>query len=151
MKDLTKSIREATGLNMDEFCEKHLDSDWRAFSIRDRKKKLYPNEALYICLITGKNPMELFEQSSLDLFFLSGKDGVTKRLKNLLKQRDAIDKMNLILSNPNGLKISMTQSDEPRKEKPARESKTEKQKTAAPKKVADEFDFVDDDVFRPRS
>jgi hypothetical protein len=153
MKDLTKAIREATDLSMDEFCAKYLDCDWRTFSVRERKQKLYPNEALLICLMTGKNPVELFGMSSMELFCLQGKNKkINKRIKELLKKTDAVQKMNLILSNPEGLRLvtDMSQDDQPvvKKKEPKKEAIKKVTPVVNKASKKSDFDFVDVNVFR---
>lgn len=103
---VTKLIREKTGLKMSEFCETYLDSDWRAFATRLRRNKLYPNEAILICLLTGRNPSELFGLSTAEVFFLKGKDKVRVRVKEILEQPNSIDKVNLIFNDPAGIYVT---------------------------------------------
>jgi len=143
MKVLTKSIREATGLSMDEFCQKYLGSDWRTFAMRDRKKRLYPNEALLICLVTGKNPSELFGMSSIELFCLQGKEVVTKHILSILEKPDAMSKMNLILNNADGLRLNPVMTKE-EKVKPKKSEPVKKPELKVETKKKDDFDFVAD-------
>jgi len=145
MKILTKSIREATGLSMDEFCRKYLESDWRTFAARERKKRLNPNEALLICLVTGKNPVELFGVSTIELFCLQGKEAVTKHIQHILKEPDALNKINLILNNADGLRLNPIMDEKPAKVRKIEEKPVKKFEPKIEKKVKnDDFDFVAD-------
>ena len=82
---VTKTIRDTTGLTLVEFCEKYLHTDSRSFSVRLKKNRLYPNEASLICLMSGKKPIEVFELSTLETFFIKGKSKeVSAQVKTLL-------------------------------------------------------------------
>lgn len=145
MKVLTKSIREATGLSMDQFCRKYLESDWRTFAARERKKRLNPNEALLICLVTGKNPLELFGMSTIELFCLQGKEVVTKHIQHILKEPDALNKINLILNNADGLRLNPAMEEKPVRPRRVEERPIKMEPKSVTKKVKnDDFDFVAD-------
>ncbi len=89
---VTKTIRDSTGLTLIEFCENYLDSDSRSFSARLRKNRLYPNEAVLICLLSGKKPIEIFERSTLETFFIKGKSNqVNLRIQELIDNGSAIE------------------------------------------------------------
>ena len=115
MKGTNRFIIGATGLSMKEFCENYLETDARTFGSRLKKNRLYPNEALLICLITGKTPQEMFGLSAIDLFCLKGKHkGVSARVKDLLDKPGGNEKLNLIL-NSDGLKFNLEEQSAPQK------------------------------------
>jgi hypothetical protein len=152
MNDLTRSIRESTGLSIKEFCDLYLESDFRTFAHRRRSNTMHPNEALLICLITGKNPGELFGYSTLDLFFTKGKsEKVSKKIKEILASPEAFSKLSLILSNPDGLRIKLTDQQPPAPQ-PKRQAKSQRQPVAVkpqePKKPITSAEWMEENPFR---
>lgn len=138
-KPWAKAIRDSTGLTVEEFCKTYLDCNMAAFRLRDYKGILNPNEVLLICLISGRNPQDLFGVSAFEMFLLKGNETVSNHVKEILKQPDAIQKLNLILGNPEGLRIPVTISPpKPKIEKKERQPLVNKKQAA---RVGD--DFVD--------
>jgi hypothetical protein len=165
MNVVAKAIREVTGLTLTQFCDKYLDSELQAFRNRLMKNNLYPNEAFLICLVTQKNPLELFGASALDVFFLNGKDTVTKRVRSLLEAPNAMDKINIMLNDPSGLKIDLGAQKVVKKREPRISNKLEQKEQsflAAPLRPYDgsdnqkspvmnaenDFDFVSTNIFK---
>jgi hypothetical protein len=92
MDSVTNTIRECTGLTLVEFCQTHLETDSRSFSARLRKNRLYPNEAALICLLSGKKPIEVFERSTMETFFVKGKSKkVSAQIKEILDNDPDLD------------------------------------------------------------
>ena len=84
MDAITKVIQKKLGMTLDQFCTKHLNCERQAFSVRLRKGKLYPNEYLYISLITDTPIKDLFGTSFEDTFIYRGDPEVSERLKNVI-------------------------------------------------------------------
>jgi len=137
-KPWAKAIRDATGLSVADFCKTYLNCNMAAFRLRDYKGILNPNEVLLICLISGRNPKDLFGSTAFEMFLLRGNEAVSGHIKEILKQPDAREKLNLILGNPEGLRIPVL-IDPPKQklEKKARAAEKPKRKP-----VLDD-DFVD--------
>lgn len=107
MGPLATHIREATGLTMKEFCRNYLDIDFLSFRSRLIKNTIpYADEALLICLVTGRSPLELFGKQPIEVFLLNGKESITTRIKDILKNTPP-DKVNGILNDLNGIKIEV--------------------------------------------
>jgi hypothetical protein len=84
MDIVTEVVKRKLGMTLEEFCTKHLNCERQAFSVRLRKNKLYPNEYLYIALITGTPIKELFGQTYEDTFIYRGDEEVSKRLRRVI-------------------------------------------------------------------
>jgi hypothetical protein len=146
MNFVAKSIRQTTGLTMAEFCAKYLDSEWRTFSVRLRKLKLYPNEVLLICLLTGKTTDELFETSAIETFCLRGKDSVNNEIRKFISKPNAADAVSKILGGE--VKLSA-----PAIRKPVPHKKVKSKRIIAPKPAKtkeSDFDFLDADIFKKK-
>lgn len=100
MKPIAKAIRKATGLTLREFCETHLNSKWVAFSVRLRKNRLYPNEYIYICLITKQKFTDIFIDSFNKTLLFRGDDVVTKKLEDLLQDPDQWETLSRLVKSP---------------------------------------------------
>lgn len=150
MKAIAKAVRKSTGLTMKQFCEDYLETTFHPFAARvNGTNKLHPNEVLLVCLITGQNPLTLFGKDAVEIFLLRGKkEGVNKRIREIISQPDGITKLSLILGNLDGLNFNV-QKPEPKPEiqkpKKVKAEKIEKPKEES-KKTSD-FDFVDTALF----
>lgn len=155
MKDFTKAIKTAIGLNFSEFCEQYLGSTTQAFRARTISGGINPNEAILICLITNKTPKELFDQTVAELLFMRGNDHVNNLLKQMLQDPDASQRLNRLFENdvvPNIAERIKEFAPKPKERKPKeRKSKTiSKAPDARPAMaVAVEDDFeIDFNIFR---
>lgn len=140
-KPWAKAIRDATGLSIADFCKNYLNCNMMAFRAREQKGLLYPNEALLICLISGRNPLDLFGVTAFEMFLLRGDEFVSNQVKEILLQRDAMEKLNLILGNPEGLRIPIALAPKKKKERdplPKQIKPVEKKK-----EVVEVEDFID--------
>jgi hypothetical protein len=133
MNDLAKEIRSSTGLNLDEFCQSYMSCNRQAFYIKVKNNRFPPNEALLLCLLTGKNPKQLFGLSVFETFFLNGKDEINKQIKAILADPGNMQKLALIISEDNGLKIDLTNAMTKPEAKP--EKKIRKQRAPKPSPV----------------
>lgn len=93
MKPFRKAILESTGLTLQEFCERHLNSKYVTFSARLSKNRLYPNEMLYICQVTGKPFSELFPGNFTTNLLLRGDPMVTLKLMIHVQDQAGWDKL----------------------------------------------------------
>ena len=98
MKGVIKEIKKATGLTLDQFCQQHLKCQKNAFSTRLRKNSLYPNEYIYISLITNKPLKQLFGHSFDDIFLFKGDPEVTTILKYAIAKTHSKETLNRLLS-----------------------------------------------------
>ena len=98
MDAITKVIQQRLNMTLDQFCSKHLNCERQAFSVRLRKGKLYPNEYLYISLITGTPVKELFGKSFEDTFIYRGDPDVSDRLRQVIATVNDPEKLTNLLS-----------------------------------------------------
>lgn len=74
---LSSRIRHGLNLTMTEFCEKHLQTDYRTFQYRMRRGSFIPAEVVYICWILNDSCENLFGKSFADLVLLKRAPGDT--------------------------------------------------------------------------
>lgn len=152
MRILTRSIRNATGLTLSEFCETYLKTNTPSFQARIKgKNELLPNEVLLICLITGENPKKLFGKDAVEIFLLRGKQqSVNNHIMDLIAKPGGMEKLNLVLGNLTGLRIDHgieKPEHKPEKKEVKKIIKTTIPAEPIPVKKVSKFDFVDTSVF----
>lgn len=92
MNSIQKAIKETTGLKISEFCEKEMDTQYKAFFARMRNGKLYPAEIFYIVYKTKKSVQELFGKNWHELL-ISGQGGtVADKVRGLIETMDEKEK-----------------------------------------------------------
>lgn len=74
---LSVRIKQELRLTMYEFCEKHLNTDYRTFQYRMRRRRYYPAEVIYICFLLNDTCLNIFGESFSDLVLLRDGPGVT--------------------------------------------------------------------------
>src|SRR5688572_1186405 len=88
MRALAREVKRATGLNIREFCERELLTDYKAFMMRLNKDRVYPGEILYILDRVKKPVTEVFGRTFEDLFIHPYPCGCSKQVTNFLKDPD---------------------------------------------------------------
>jgi hypothetical protein len=105
MKPIARAIRKATGLTLREFCETQLNSKWVTFSVRLRKNRLYPNEYIFICLVTKQKFTDLFGTTFNHTLLFRGDESVTSKINGILKDSGEWDRLNRLIRSPLDLSI----------------------------------------------
>jgi len=98
MDIITRVIQKKLNMTLDQFCAKHLNCERQAFSVRLRKGKLYPNEYLYLSIVTDTPVKELFGKTFEDTFIYRGDEEVSARLKQLIANLNDPQRLSELLS-----------------------------------------------------
>lgn len=96
LSPLAKLVMQKTGLTMTEFVEQHLNSKYKTWQMRQRKKMYYPAEVVYICWILGVSCEQAFGYPYSKLVMFQGKYGIPEKLQNIWKGADLPQKNKLL-------------------------------------------------------
>jgi hypothetical protein len=98
---IVKSIKKTTGLSINEFCEKELFTEYKAFAKRMKDGRFHPAEIFYIVYRTKKSSMELFGKPWHELFITAKESELDQRVKKILDKMSPSEKekMDVLLFN----------------------------------------------------
>lgn len=149
MKNLSRITTKKLGITFEEFCRRHLGSEYKTFLMRLRKRKFFPAEVVYMCWLLEVSCEELFECKYTELVMFQGKYGVTDKVREMWDKANDKERATLLsllgLSSegpiskaPDMLASLFIDTGEPRKsEQPQQERAPE------PPKAKDDFPFIE--------
>lgn len=93
---LSSKVLAATGLSMPEFCDKHLNSKYKAFQYRVRTGRCNPNEIIFISWYLGESIKTLFGKPFTELMMRQGDLNVSKKAIELFKNAGKSEQKRLL-------------------------------------------------------
>ena len=92
-------VFKATGLSLNDYCTKYLHCNHKAFSVRARLGRLYPNEMIFMCWHLNLRAKDLFGNGFFDVMMTHGQPGVqlvTDEVKRMFQEKpDLLDLLDL--------------------------------------------------------
>lgn len=85
---LSRQIKAKTGLNIEEFCERHLNTKYKTFQYRMRTKRYYPAEVIYICWLLNDTPENIFGDTVSALILFQGPPEIAGKLVEIFNGAD---------------------------------------------------------------
>lgn len=81
---LVKHIKQATGLSMGQFCERELNTDYKAFHYRLKNSRLHADEIFYMVWRTKKTVQELFGKGWHELILDNSNGPIVDKVKDII-------------------------------------------------------------------